>query len=180
MSIVSYPRGLPLPQVDGFSHQTGQVFITSEPADGPSRYRLDRITPSDVFSASLVLKAKQKSMFNYFYNNQLDRGMRWFYMPLMYDNVIKYYLCHLREIPSFNLLAGNGVWTTTFNLEVDVTAEEFFEDPNASSNFEEAELPILLQDGPFDLFEFYPDVVEPPSPDKLATADVMQSISSPA
>lgn len=179
MSIVSYPRGLPLPQVEGFTQQSGQVFTVSEPADGPSRYRLERLNPPDIFSVSLILTRKQKGMFTYFYNNQLLRAARWFYMPLMYDYLIKYYLCHLRSIPSFTLLSGAGAWSTTFDLEVDVTAEVFDSDPSASGGFAEATLPITVYDNPIGFFEFYPDYVGGLSPTTLIGADVLQSEGGP-
>ena len=179
MTTISYPRGLPLPQVDGFTQQSGQVFTVSEPADGPSRYRLERLNPPDIFSASLILTRKQKGMFTYFFNTSLKKAMLWFYMPLMYDFTVKYYLCHLRSIPSFNLLSGIGTWSTTFDLEVDVTAEVFDSDPAATAVFEELELPIIVYDNPINFFEFYPDLVGGLTPDSLLGADVLISEGGP-
>lgn len=179
MAIVSFPRGLPLPQVDGFTQQSGQVFTVSEPADGPSRYRLERLNPPDIFSASLILTRKQKGMFTYFYNYSLKKAMLWFYMPLMYDFTVKYYLCHLRSIPSFNLLSGIGAWSTTFDLEVDVTAEVYDSDPAATNNLTEFDLPIIIDDNPLNFFEFYPDVVGGLQPDQLYDSDILQSEGSP-
>lgn len=176
MSTISYPSRMPLPQVDGFTQQSGQVFTVSEPADGPSRYRLDRVNPSDMFTANLILNPGAKLMLRLFYERQLQKGMRWFYMPLMYDNAVRWYLCHLREIPSFTLLAGHGVWATTLSLEVDTTADSFDSNPNLSGGFDEAEsLPIIVQDQPVPVLYYLPDEVSAPNPHELANADVLST-----
>jgi hypothetical protein len=114
---ISWPVELGCPVRQGYSGTRGQKAIRMDVAEGPARFRLYTDDTPFQFRFSFSWTAAQFAQFETYFDQDLEKGKNWFYMPQMTGQGMQDMVCHI-----VNDIAYEPLGKDLFSVSMEVIA----------------------------------------------------------
>lgn len=81
MSVILWPERLGRPMQEGYQRQRNETRQRSAPDRGPRRTNRRTTRLADTVALTLDFDRSEKAIFDWFYEQETEEGLRWFVMP---------------------------------------------------------------------------------------------------